>query len=46
MNLKKFKNDKNIKTDSTSTAISFGKDPHQLEIKNLYFSYEQEGQKD
>ena len=42
---KKFKNDKNIKTDSTSTAISFGEDPHQLEIKNLYFSYEQEGQK-
>ena len=42
---KKFKNDKNIKTDSTSTAISFGEDPHQLEIKNLYFSYEQEGKK-
>lgn len=42
---KKFKNDKNIKIDSTSTAISFVEDPHQLEIKNLYFSYEQEGQK-
>ncbi len=42
---KKFKNDRNVKTDSNSTAISFGEDPHQLEIKNLYFSYEQEGQK-